>query len=522
MNHSTMSRPYRLWLLIAVFQLIVGMTGCDAEPQMLRPTQAIITLPTATPRPTQEPTPVFLAPPDFSLCWVAYSPTVYDPDIPRFPLPSELRDDLAALHTAGFQGIITYSSRDIMAEIPALAKEIGFQQVIQGVWDPQDEREIADAITAAPFVDGYIIGNEGLANESYSLDELRASLKRVRDATEKPVTTTERLEMYYGSSDLIMLGDWLAPIAHPYWHQFVTPAEAAEWTAMQFTDLQAATLPGRAIQFKELGLPTDGDPRISETAQMEYYSFLWDLQDPLRFAYFEGFDQAWKAASSGVPVESNWGLFRADRSPKPVADIVCGKTPALPTLTPEPSATPTIESSPVPPPSPTTAALATVVPTPSFVVRTLFGDSLAPDLEINIDNSSHQFGWLSVGNTLQADFLGGQQWATVYMTYGQPQPLGQRSEYTDLSACQALLVDLWAAQPGVEVKVGVKDIDDPDNGAEALVSRVLTQTPLVYRIPLDQLVTADLTRIYLPFEVVYHSNEAATVFIDNVRLECQQ
>jgi hypothetical protein len=151
-------------------------------------------------------------------------------------------------------------------------------------------------------------------------------------------------------------------------------------------------------------------------------------------------------------------------------------------------------------------------------VRAIFRDSLAESYELNIDNSSHQFGWLKSDNgVLQVDFPAGQQWAVVYITSGAP-----RSQTQDLSQCDALLADLWAAQPGVEVKIGIKDIGDPDTGGETLVSRTLTTEPLVHRFPLAGFTTADLTQIYLPFEVVYHGGEAATVFIDNIRLECRE
>jgi exo-beta-1,3-glucanase (GH17 family) len=287
-------------------------------------------IPAATSAPTQQFTPATILLPDFSLCWVAYSPTQYDPDIPRFPLPSDLQDDLTTLRAAGFEGILTYSSRDTLDEIPALAKEIGFRQVIMGIWDPLDEQERISAIAAAPYVDGYIVGNEGLANGSYTFDELRATLDVVRSATGKPVTTAERLEVYYGLTGFLELGDWLAPIVHPFWHDYFDPDKAAEWTAVQFEDLQEAA-PDRIIQIKELGLPTAGHENVSEAAQAEYYRLLQQSEGSLQFAYFEAFDQEWKAASTSIPVESHWGLFREDRSPKPATEIICGKTPPTPT-----------------------------------------------------------------------------------------------------------------------------------------------------------------------------------------------
>jgi exo-beta-1,3-glucanase (GH17 family) len=451
--------------------------------------------------------------PSFDLCWVAYSPTQYDPSVGRDPLKSSLRDDLRVLYDSGFRGVITYGATGILDRIPQLAKEIGFEQVVMGVWNPLDADELARAIAAAQFVDGYIIGNEGLGDGRYAFDDLRQAMEQVRAATNRPVATTERPEEYYGVDGLLDLGDWLAPTVHPYWHAVKEPAQAAAWTAQQFADLRAEVRPDRVVQFKEVGLPTEGDPEVSETAQAAYYQAL--RKSEVVFAYFEAFDQSWKSGTPESAVGPHWGLFRSDRSPKLAAGYVCGRMPPTPTasVTPTPSPTGTVTQGPTQTPTPT--------PLPPRVISIYHG-TLAPGYELNIDNESHTFGWLgNEAGALRADFPADQKWAVIYITLGPPRPVGQREQFEDISSCRTLAVDLRALHGGTQVELGMKDVEDPDNGSETLIPVTLATDWKTHRVTLSELVTADLHRIYLPFEIVYRGSGPATVFINNIRLICK-
>ncbi|HID61128.1 MAG TPA: hypothetical protein EYP49_00050, partial [Anaerolineae bacterium] len=112
------------------------------------------------------------------------------------------------------------------------------------------------------------------------------------------------------------LGDWVFPNVHPYWHGITDPSQAVAWTEERFRELDAQT--DKLVVFKEVGLPTGGDDQVNEAKQAEYYRLLQDTS--VAFVYFEAFDQPWK---DWAPVEPHWGLFRRDRSPKPVVQYVC-------------------------------------------------------------------------------------------------------------------------------------------------------------------------------------------------------
>lgn len=491
---------------------VPGTPGLAPTATIQQPATATAT-PSPSPSPLPSPTQVLSAP-NFALCWVAYSPTKYNPDVERFPLPSAIREDLAVLRATGFEGVITYGATGTLTQIPERAKDAGFRQIIMGIWDPADQEEMNAAIAESQFVDGYIIGNEGL-NERYELTELQEAMLRVRNETGKPVATTEQIEDYYSEPGLSELGDWVAPVVHPYWNGFKNGIDAAEWTYEEYNELEKELGAERIIQFKEVGMPSAGEAELTEENQALYYQELQALD--VRFAYFEAFDQDWKTHS---PVEPYWGLFDKDRNPKQVAGLVCGKTP--PTPTPTPTLEPTRIAAPVP------TATIPIVPTklpppssPTVRIIEIFDNALAPGYKLNIDNNGHIYGWLKVTDgALRVDFLEKEPWAAVFITNGDPSNDPSQRKFEDLSNCLAMNVDLWSPQAGTIVKVGMKDVQDGP-GEETLVPQTLTPSRKTYKIPLSQFTTADLTQIHLPFELVYHDPSAVTVFADRIQFECR-
>jgi exo-beta-1,3-glucanase (GH17 family) len=240
-----------------------------------------------------------------SLNWVAYAPTNWNPQKGISAPEKSLKADLLLLRKY-FDGIVTYGANE---KIPMIAKEVGFKGMLFGVWNPESEEEFAQARAAAQneIILGFVVGNEGL-DERYDYETLKQAIEKFSAATGKPVTTTEQ-HTDYANPRLLELGDWIFPNTHPYFHRFIEPVEAAEWTERQYKKLARKT--GKPVLFKEVGLPSDGDEGMSEQAQAEYYRKL--QRTSVRFVYFEAFDQPWK---THLPIEPHWGLFLSDRTPK--------------------------------------------------------------------------------------------------------------------------------------------------------------------------------------------------------------
>jgi exo-beta-1,3-glucanase (GH17 family) len=258
------------------------------------------------------------------IVWVAYTPSSSNPNIGMEVTVDEIIADLAVLRIAGFNGLVTYTSAGIMGrELPALAQEAGFEGLIMGIWDPASQEEYDAAVNAAQtqLVLGYCIGNEGFNRPSrYDMAKLSESIRKLREATGKPVTTTEEIDDYH-DDELLQLGDWIFPNAHPYFHHQVEPNSAVRWTKGEYEDLKNRT--DRFVWLKELGMPTAGDRRLSEESQKQYFVQL--ASTDVNFVYFEAFDQP---SRTSLPIEAHWGIFNSDRTPKLFGLQLMGNIPA--------------------------------------------------------------------------------------------------------------------------------------------------------------------------------------------------
>ena len=317
----------RAALCAGVLVIVVGLAGCAAPVGCEAGGKCATPAPRITGITVETAPPVMVDSAGLSdklerLCWVAYAPTHWSPEPPLItPTVSTLRDDLRLLRQAGFSGLVTYGSDGILGQaLPRLAQEEGFTGLIMGLWQvPLNDEELrhAQAAAALTITVGYVVGNEGLYTR-YELPALRQAVDQLRAATGKPVATTEQVDKYAAPA-LLQVGDWVFPNVHPYFNRHTQPDQAALWTENAYAEMKARTK-DRPVIFKEVGLPSSGDPNVSEQAQADYYRRL--QLTAVQFVYFEAFDELWKQS---LPVEPHWGIFHADRSPKPAASIVCGK-----------------------------------------------------------------------------------------------------------------------------------------------------------------------------------------------------
>ncbi|MCM8763247.1 MAG: hypothetical protein NC936_00915 [Candidatus Omnitrophica bacterium] len=244
----------------------------------------------------------------YQLKWVAYSPTNYSPYSGDYPTLSSIEEDLKLLLEAGFNGIITYSAHGIFADIPETAKRMGFQGVIMGVWDIFSQEELQAAINASSFVDGYCLGNENLGRR-YEIEELDKVMSYVRQATQRPVTTSEEITDY-ANERVVKLGDWIFPNIHPFLFNTKDPKKAVNFVRHAYKILLRAAK-GKPTLVKEVGFPTKGDIQANQKNQKIFFNLLEKTE--VNFAYFEAFDQPWKMH---LEIEPYWGLFDKNRRPK--------------------------------------------------------------------------------------------------------------------------------------------------------------------------------------------------------------
>jgi exo-beta-1,3-glucanase (GH17 family) len=251
---------------------------------------------------------------------------------------ASIRADLTQLRER-FDGLITYDAIHGAQQIPAIAATLRFRALIIGVWDPNDEGQLAAALEAAQrfprLVVGISLGNEMLFAHRSTPGALLQVLSRVRErAPAVPLSTTEPFHIYDQpeAAALVSRLDFLLLNVHPVFQPWFR--EASDTTAAQFVlNVLARLVPlacGPAL-VKETGVPTaPASAGFTEARQAGFYRELRRLLSPSRaqaFAYFAAYDAPWRAYdATGVPgapavhpEEAHWGLYDDARRPKAAA-----------------------------------------------------------------------------------------------------------------------------------------------------------------------------------------------------------
>jgi hypothetical protein len=139
------------------------------------------------------------------------------------------------------------------------------------------------------------------------------------------------------------------------------------------------------------------------------------------------------------------------------------------------------------------------------------------EFDLLVDTDRQQRDWLSkVADALLAEYPSNQVWGFVgAVMKGNASP-GSRP-FMDLSSYKTLEIQIRGASGGESVEIGIKDNTDPDNGTETKKVEVLTVNWQTLSYPLADFTTADLTSVYLLFEIVFNGAPARSVYFRDVR-----
>lgn len=273
--------------------------------------------------------------------FVAYQPTelrIWD-GVPTRASEASIRDDLKALRP-WFDGLVTYGAHSGGERVPAIAEELGYRAIVIGIWNPSDEREVAAALAAwrahPRLVAGVSIGNEMVFGRRGTWDDYAKAIAALRArAPELPVTVTEPFAVFLddpAAAPVLAELDFLAANVHPVFEPWFADAPPFNWA--DFVVKAAARLGDEAfcgsVLVKETGVPTAPEAEgFSKEYQAAFYSELMAQFPPSRrlaFAWFSAFDAPWRAYDETPvpgthPEEAHWGLFKEDRTPKPVMEF---------------------------------------------------------------------------------------------------------------------------------------------------------------------------------------------------------
>jgi exo-beta-1,3-glucanase (GH17 family) len=262
--------------------------------------------------------------------WIAYEPSNWNPSrLWSLDLES-VRAELFWIKQAGFDGVITFTSRGDFAEIPRLAKEQGLA-VIMGIWDPQNYDETGAAISQRQFVDAYCVGHDGWPYR-YSYEVLVKTIGHVRFRTGRPVSTTQRINYYLNDKRFLSLGDWLfpdtlLPLMDKDSYGYTVNVQRDVATTIELANkLDQINQGGKPILLKMVGYPARiDDYDVSDNAQTKFFIALGNAQKDvgtslstnISISMYSAFDMSWKHGPPFYDWESQTGLFERDGKPRP-------------------------------------------------------------------------------------------------------------------------------------------------------------------------------------------------------------
>lgn len=279
--------------------------------------------------------------------WITYDPPgsrewgrgIRRADASSVPRAALIRQELGWIRRAGFDGIITFTSRGSFGAIPRLAKEQGLS-VIMGVWDPTDWQEVVAAVAQRDYVDAYCVGHDGLKGP-YVLGDLVPAIRYVRFHTGRPVTTTEKLDRYLDSEELLRVGDWVFPDAHLSIKESTTTyrADMARDT-QQIIDWARRVAArrereGKPILLKMVSYPSAGIANASPAEQAAFFTTIFeirrdvmsDIPGDVSISVHSAFDMPWKTGWPFYEWEPYTGLLDDDGTPRPAAREIVKRLP---------------------------------------------------------------------------------------------------------------------------------------------------------------------------------------------------
>ncbi len=256
---------------------------------------------------------------------VSYAPfdgTLKEPP-PEAEAIAKVRKELAVVATTA-RAIRTYSSTGGAEIVAPIANEFGLK-VSLGAWigkdETKNEREIATVLELAKRnsnVNSLIVGNESILRDEQTVAELVQKIKRVKHATQLPVTTGETWDVWLAHPELASAVDYIAAHILPYW-EGIPAARAVDQAMIVYNKLRAA-YPGKRIVIAEFGWPSAGYnthgavPGPLEQADV-LRSFVQRAHSlGLDYNVIEAIDQPWKTFEGSVG--TYWGIWDAHLNPK--------------------------------------------------------------------------------------------------------------------------------------------------------------------------------------------------------------
>ncbi len=248
-----------------------------------------------------------------------------DPSQDIYPTVGEIDEDLALLRDM-VHAVRTYTVKDTLAEVPALARKHGLN-VMVGAWigpdleanDLELERLKEVLARGQRNLVRVMVGNEALLRDDVSVPQMMEYLDRIRRVTALPVSTAEPPYIWMRHPDLANHVDFITVHLLPYWDG-VKIEESVDFAFKRLDDIKKA-FPGKPVVIGEVGWPsngrTNGGAEASPANQTRFLRRFLARAEHERVTYYvmEAFDQTWKMNIEGA-TGGYWGVYDANRNPK--------------------------------------------------------------------------------------------------------------------------------------------------------------------------------------------------------------
>ncbi|SMF42816.1 glycosyl hydrolase family 17 protein [Pseudobacteriovorax antillogorgiicola] len=203
-------------------------------------------------------------------------------------------------------------------------------------WSWQNYQEMRNLIT---FVKSYassgvlasaIIGSEVLYRGDLSEDRLLQFINYAKQQLAGTGVPVSSAIIYFNWTEALAAAvDQITFHVHPMWEG--RPIEQAAKRVLDTWTGLRNRFPDKAVLIGETGWASQGSAiKLSIPSEENQSRFTADLfqliydhpeKDEIKVFFFSAFDELWKAGDEG-DVGAHWGLFRSDRSPKPVVDVI--------------------------------------------------------------------------------------------------------------------------------------------------------------------------------------------------------
>lgn len=244
-----------------------------------------------------------------------------------YPTPQQVEEDLKSLVGVS-KGIRTYTSREGMDVLPALARKHGIE-VTHSAWlgkktdiNVKEVQELIKAANANPdVIKRVIVGNEVLLRQDLSPEQLIAYIRQVKAAVKQPVSYADVWAFYLRYPQVADEVDYITIHILPYWEDEPVGVEQSAEHIVKIYRMIQEKFPGKPILIGEAGWPTKGRNRGPAAVNMENAAYFVrtlarvSKENGFDYNVVEAFDQPWKAKLEGT-VGAFWGVVDTHRDVK--------------------------------------------------------------------------------------------------------------------------------------------------------------------------------------------------------------